>query len=422
MLFSLRKEKKKDTSRRRRESVFIGLSGGVDSAVAAALLCNDGYDVFGVYIRTWQPDWMKCTWREERRDAMRVSAHLRIPFLELDLSEEYRIYVAEYFIDEYKKGRTPNPDVMCNKEIKFGRFYNWARTHGADYVATGHYSQILPLLPCPVRRGMASSPDSGRTNESDQLSSGAIYSPKTLGGSPHLDGVGMGLFCSTDTTKDQSYFLWTLKSEQLNHILFPIGNFEKKHVRQLAKKFGIPVAEKKDSQGICFIGDIGMKEFLMHYILQKRGDVLNTDGDIIGYHDGAVFYTIGERHGFIITKKGASDEPMYVVEKDIEENTITVAPLVPLSPSSDEGQLTYFRGAKINLISINDINSTLAIGQKLSCQIRYHGEIKSCMVSEYNLVLHTATVILDVSDATIASGQSLVIYDGDRCVGGGVIE
>ena len=241
----------------RNRKVYIGMSGGVDSSVSAALLKKAGYDVTGVFIKVWQPDWINCTWKEDRMDAMRVAALLDIPFITLDLEKEYKEEVVDYMISEYRAGRTPNPDVMCNRYVKFGGFYDWAMKQGADYVATGHYAQVI-------------------------------------------DGK---LIAGNDKNKDQTYFLWTLNKEQLSKTIFPVGNIEKPEVRKLAKKFNLPNAEKKDSQGLCFIGKIDIKEFLSHYIDSKRGNVLNIEGEVIGEHDGSFFFTIGERHGFNILKK-----------------------------------------------------------------------------------------------------------------------
>ena len=218
-----------------KKKVFVGLSGGVDSAVSATLLKKQGYEVVGVFIKTWHPDFLECNEEDERRDAMRVAAFLDIPFLTFDLADVYKKEVADYMIREYKEGRTPNPDVMCNKEVKFGTFLKKAISMGADCVATGHYARVLS--PCE-------------------------------GGVP--EGRG-GLLKGKDPSKDQSYFLWTLKQEQLERIVFPIGNLKKTEVRKLAKKFNLPVAEKKDSQGICFLGEIDLKEFLKHYIKLKKG-------------------------------------------------------------------------------------------------------------------------------------------------------
>src|SRR3989338_5279788 len=223
--------------------VFVGLSGGVDSAVSAALLKQQGYSVTGVFIKVWQPDFLPCSWREERRDAMKVAIALDIPFLFFDFEEEYKKGVVDTVVREYKAGRTPNPDVLCNKEIKFGAFWKKAKEMGADYIATGHYAQIIPRFDLGISE----------------------VEPRLL-----LEGK--------DKEKDQSYFLWTLNRNDLTHILFPVGSLEKGEVRKLARRYHLPVSDKKDSQGICFIGEIRMDEFLSHFISTKPGKVLNTRG------------------------------------------------------------------------------------------------------------------------------------------------
>jgi len=335
--------------------VFVGVSGGVDSSVSAAILKDQGHEVIGVFIRTWQPDWIECTWRDERRDAMRVCAHLGIPFVELDLEQEYKQGVADYMIAEYRAGRTPNPDVMCNREVKFGGFLNWAKKNGG-VVATGHYAQ----------------------NVNNQL----------------VKGI--------DPSKDQSYFLWTLTNDQLKHVLFPIGHLQKSDVRKLAEKYNLPTATKKDSQGICFIGDINMKEFLSHYIETKHGEVLNDQGEIIGTHDGALFYTLGERHGFTITEKTPDDKPYYVIAKDIDRNTITVSQY----PQDQETSHT---------VKLNGCVWRVPLEQKkYTAQIRYHGELKPCFIENDE-------VVFDDPDFSLSVGQSVVIYDGEVCVGGGIL-
>ncbi|MGH7250067.1 MAG: tRNA 2-thiouridine(34) synthase MnmA, partial [Minisyncoccia bacterium] len=275
-------------SKQKKKLIFVGLSGGVDSAVSAALLQKAGYEVVGVFMKTWHPDFLECNEEEERRDAMRVAAHLDIPFLTFDFEKEYKRAVADYMIREYKEGRTPNPDVMCNKEVKFGAFLKKALSMGANYVATGHYARIVD-----TENFLETAP-------SETKRQGTHTFPKN---SPHLlQGV--------DSAKDQSYFLWTLRQEQLSKILFPIGHLKKTEVRKLAKKFNLPVSEKKDSQGICFLGPVDLKEFLKHYIKEKKGEVVLARGEarpngeagrVIGFHDGVVFHTLGERHGFTIT-------------------------------------------------------------------------------------------------------------------------
>src|SRR3990167_4638929 len=261
------------------KKVFVAMSGGVDSSVAAALLKNEGYDVTGVHMFCWEG----CENNEDKQDALCVAAVLDIPFLVWDFKKEYREAVFNYMIREYAAGRTPNPDVMCNKEIKFGVFLKRALEAGADFIATGHY----------VRRDKTA-----RLPRVLTLSAGAPTPTR------HSRGF-ISLFSARDTSKDQSYFLWTLTQDQLKHSIFPIGDYLKSEVRKLAKKFNLPTAEKKDSQGLCFMGKIDVKEFLKHYIKPKRGNVLNEEGEVVGTHDGAMFFTLGERHGFEITQKTA---------------------------------------------------------------------------------------------------------------------
>ena len=225
--------------------VFVGMSGGVDSAVSAALLKEQGYEVVGVFIRTWHPDFLSCNEEEERHDAMCIAAHLDIPFLTFNFEDVYKKEVADYMITEYKEGRTPNPDVMCNKYVKFGAFLKKAISMGADYVATGHYALNTKQL---LSRG-------SHSNLKMVDESNIAYA---------AESTALCLKKSIDPSKDQSYFLWTLKQEQLEKILFPIGHLKKTEVRRLAKKFKLPVAEKKDSQGICFLGVVDLKEFLKH--------------------------------------------------------------------------------------------------------------------------------------------------------------
>lgn len=350
--------------------VFIGLSGGVDSSVSAALLLEQGYDVVGVFMKVWQPDFIECTWREERRDAMRVAAHLNIPFLTFDLEQEYKQGVADYMISEYKAGRTPNPDVMCNKEVKFGAFLKKARAMGADYIATGHYAQ----------------------NTFD----------KKLG--------AFSMRKSADSEKDQTYFLWTLGQEELAYTLFPIGHLTKPEVRKLAKRFGLPTEQKKDSQGVCFLGKLDMKEFLGHYIPKKRGIVIDETGREIGTHDGAVFYTIGERHGFHIDTSSTNEQAHYIVEKDIKKNTLTVStkPRDQFSESAKEIKLESVRWSQ------GVVPDTK---KKYMARLRYRQELASCRIQ----VEKAMCVVFDTPEIAASSGQSLVLYDDDICLGGGVI-
>ena len=268
--------------------VFVGMSGGVDSSVSALLLKKAGYDVTGVFIKVWQPDWITCNWKEERIEAMRVAAHIGIQFVTLDLVQEYKTEVIDYMIAEYKAGRTPNPDVMCNREVKFGAFWRWARAQGAHFVATGHYARVCK-----------SEPDTSSSERASKPAGFVLCSwppPARPAGrrcaaqcpSEFVSGSDFSLLTGTDNNKDQSYFLWTLNQDDLEHIMFPVGHLTKPQVRALATKHKLPNAEKKDSQGLCFIGKIDVKEFLSHYIRTEKGNVLNERGEIIGTHEGAL--------------------------------------------------------------------------------------------------------------------------------------
>lgn len=373
--------------------VFVGLSGGVDSAVSAALLQKAGYEIVGVFIKTWHPDFLECNEEAERRDAMRVAAFLDIPFLTFNLEDVYKKEVGDYMIREYRAGRTPNPDVMCNKEVKFGAFLKKALSMGADFVATGHYAKI------------------------------AFAQDFLLRNVNHLQKQ-FSLNKGKDPSKDQSYFLWTLNQKQLSKILFPVGNLQKTEVRKLAKKFNLPVAEKKDSQGICFLGAVDLKEFLKHYIKPKKGKVLNEKGEEIGYHDGVVFHTLGERHGFTITKKSPNDKRYYIVAKDIKKNVLIVSQY-PLRPSDTSPYSRGRPGRGINLENTNWISGIPKANKNYTAQIRYHGEFLSCQVK---ITGKTKAKIMFQELASglpaktlVAAGQSAVIYDGDICLGGGVV-
>jgi tRNA-specific 2-thiouridylase len=379
--------------------VFVGVSGGVDSSVSLALLQEQGYDVMGVFIRTWQPDFIECTWRDERRDAMRVCAHLGVPFLECDLESVYRDEVAMYMIDEYRKGRTPNPDVMCNKKVKFGGFLDFAMAHGADYVATGHYAQ--------VEKQITTEPFEASNFDRGGVGTG-------LEKLACEKGVRYFLKQSTDHNKDQTYFLWTLTQDQLSKTLFPVGHLEKSEVRKLAEKYKLPTATKKDSQGVCFLGMIDMKEFLAHYIEKKEGQVLNEKGEVIGTHDGSVFITLGQRHGFTITEKGTDDKRYYVISKDIQKNTITVSDdLQSITDSIEKEEKTIHLSQVV-------FHNQLDEEKIYQARIRYRQQLQECTLkwsTNKELLLTFITPQLNPS-----KGQSCVIYDGDLCLGGGVIE
>ncbi len=371
----------------RGKKVYVGMSGGVDSSVSAALLKKAGYDVTGVFIKVWQPEWFECTWREDRLDAMRVAAKLDVPFVTLDLEKEYKKEVVDYMIAEYKAGRTPNPDVMCNKHVKFGGFYTWAMAQGADYVATGHYARVGKVENLKFKIKNVGS-DSSTKN----------YQLKT----------------ALDSNKDQSYFLWTLTVDQLAHTLFPIGDLEKPQVRKYAEKFGLATAQKKDSQGLCFIGKVDVKDFLKRFIEPKRGDVLSIDGKVIGFHDGATFFTLGERHGFTITQKGTNDEARYIVAKDIEKNTITVSPF--MNTATSRAGVSKARLTQVNIIN----PSELKIDHPYTARARYRQAPVECKITKYSS--DYLEIGFDTPQENISPGQSLVLYDGEVCMGGGIIE
>ncbi len=341
------------------KKVFVGLSGGVDSSVSAFLLKQQGYDVTGVFIKVWQPDFIECTWKEDRLDAMRVAALLDIPFVTLDLEKEYKEGVIDYMIEEYRKGRTPNPDVMCNREVKFGAFFNWVKRQDKDaYIATGHYAEHN----------------------------------------------GTSLLKSKDENKDQTYFLWALRKEILPSVIFPVGKMEKSEVRLLAQEANLPVANKKDSQGLCFVGTVDIKTLLKKYIDEKEGDVLDETGTAIGHHTGVMFYTIGERHGFTVTKKSTDDAPYFIIAKDIEKNTITVSHTEPAESAGE-------------IIALEKINWTQGIkkGDMYEARTRYRAPLAKVVVVDEN------HIELLTGELTKVSGQSLVLYDGEMCVGGGII-
>lgn len=328
----------------RGKKIFVGLSGGVDSAVSAALLQRAGADVTGVFIKGWYPPGMPCTWAVERRDAMQVAARLRIPFRTLDASAEYKKSVIEYLINEYRTGRTPNPDVMCNKEVKFGAFYRFAKKSGADAIATGHYR------------------------------SGA---------------------------KDQSYFLWAVPKNILEETIFPVGHMEKKDVRAHAKRFSLPVAEKRDSQGVCFLGSISIEEFLRSEFGTLPGRAMDEDGQVIGGHDGAVLYTLGER---IALRDAVEPGPWFVLAKDIATNDLIVGKTRVLNSQAVDRNITF-----------TDANWFGDPGHAMEAQYRYRGPRVPGHIEKDHFV---CTAILP---ETPTPGQSIVFYRNDELIGGGII-
>ena len=285
------------SNRKHKQKVLVAMSGGVDSSVAAALLLQQGYDVSGAFMKQWSNGMQNaCTWKQDRRDALRVAAHLGIPLITLDFEKEYRQWVMEYMFREYQASRTPNPDVLCNKYIKFGVWLDVAKKLGFDYLATGHYAII-----------------------------------KTL---KHKNIKTYHLMQAADENKDQTYFLHQLIQAQLAQVLFPVGNYLKSEVRGLARRFDLPTADRAESMGICFVGEMPMKEFLQQRIKTKKGKIVTTAGDMVGRHDGLSYYTIGQRSGLFLSSRAnpavagfARDDnnrPLYVVEKRIKTNELVV--------------------------------------------------------------------------------------------------
>jgi tRNA-specific 2-thiouridylase len=341
--------------------VYVGMSGGVDSSLTAALLKEQGYDVTGVYMKNWTKDLpgMKCPWADDLADAKRVAVQLGIDFKVFDFENEYKHKVVDYMIEEYKLGRTPNPDIMCNQEVKFKLFLETALEDGADMIATGHYARVE-------------------------------------------NGV---LKQAVDANKDQTYFLYRVTEKALQKTLFPLGEFTKPTVREMAKERGLYTAAKKDSQGICFVGQIGIREFLSQYVEQVAGPIIDKKtGKVLGQHDGAIFYTIGQRHGLDL----GGGLPYYVVGKDMDMNEVYV--------TTDLNDETLWK-PELTLRNVHWINKAPAEGT-FHVRIRHRAPLTPASVSfdgdDVKLVLHDA-------ERAAAAGQSVVLYDGDVCIGGGII-
>ena len=357
------------------KKVALGMSGGVDSSLSAHLLKEQGYEVTGVFLECWRAP--GCRTDQDRQDALKIALKLNIPFQVLDFKQTYHDKVVEYFFDEYQAGRTPNPDVMCNKEIKFGLFYDWAMENDFDYVATGHYAKT----------------------KADQL-----LTPK-------------------DGWKDQTYFLYLMTQEQLRHTLFPLADLTKKDVRIQAEKRGIHVADKPDSVGICFIGDIDVKKFIKDRLGEKPGEVIDVKGNVIGSHNGIWFYTIGQRHGFIINPdslikqsdgsiiKRTNLPPFYVINKDAGKNQL----IVGFGP--DAHQLKFV------ISDFHLIDKSEKLPSTLLIRIRHTGEMLPAKLKKKD-----GKHLVELKEPTkgIAAGQSAVIYqkideNNYKCLGGGII-
>lgn len=361
----------------KKKKVVLGMSGGVDSSVAAILLKEQGYEVIGVFMKNWEEKDENgvCMAEEDYKDVIAVAEQLEIPYYSVNFVKEYWDKVFTYFLNEYKKGRTPNPDVMCNKEIKFRAFLDYAMKIGADYVATGHYARVV--------------------HEEDE--NGKIKSTM-------LRGV--------DNNKDQTYFLCQLNQEQLEKVLFPIGDYEKPKIREIAEKYNLATAKKKDSTGICFIGERNFNEFLSKYLPAKGGDIVNIQGKVLGKHHGLMYYTIGQRKGIGIgnTKEGTG-EPWFVVDKDLEKNQLIV--------TQGDNSLLYSKGlvaTDFNFINPGDVSFPL------ECTVKFRYRQADTKATINDLGNGEYEVIFDEPQKAVTLGQIVVTYKGEECLGGGVID
>lgn len=341
------------------KTVFLGMSGGIDSSVSAILLQEQGYRVVGVYMKNWSRDLpgMQCPWAEDLADAKRVAVKLGLDFRIFDFEAEYKQKVVDYMLAEFRQGRTPNPDIMCNQEIKFKLFYQLAREQGADLIATGHYARV----------------------------------------------DGQKLLCAIDDNKDQTYFLYRISKEAVSYTLFPVGHLKKSAVREIAVAHQLDNATKKESMGVCFVGDVGIKDFLKIYLPVQPGPVLDADtGKTLGFHDGAIFYTIGQRHGLNL----GGGLPYYVVAKDISKNTISVSKnLQHQSLWTTQLKLTdlFFRQA-------------ITPGLPLFVRLRHRAPL---IPAAYDVVSQSLEFTHPVKRP--AAGQSAVFYQQQICLGGGII-
>lgn len=354
----------------KKSKVVVGMSGGVDSSVAAYMLKDMGYDVIGVFMKNWdeKDEYGYCTAAEDFEDVRAVCDQIGIPYYGVNFVREYYERVFKYFLDEYNKGRTPNPDVMCNKEIKFKAFLDYAMKIGADYIATGHYARL-----------------------------------------DYVEGE-FRLLKGVDPNKDQSYFLCMLNQKQLSKTIFPIGHLYKKDVRSIAKDLKLKTADKKDSTGICFIGERNFKKFLMDYLPAKPGEIRTLSGEVVGRHDGLMYYTLGQRKGLGIGGRG-SGEPWFVVRKDLENNVLYVV-------QGDHPAL-YSSGldaVDVHWISQNDPPDSF----KCNAKFRYRQKDQGVTVIRTGDAKYE--VKFDEPQKAVTPGQAVVFYDGDVCLGGGIID
>ena len=349
--------------------VVVGMSGGVDSSVAALLLKEQGYDVIGIFMKNWDDtdEFGVCTATEDYEDVIRVCNQIGIPYYAVNFEKQYWDKVFTYFLDEYKAGRTPNPDVMCNKEIKFKAFLEHAMKLGADYLATGHYARV-----------------------------------------EYRDGE-YKMLRGVDENKDQTYFLNQLTQSQLEKVMFPIGNIEKSKVREIAKEANLATATKKDSTGICFIGERNFKEFLSNYLPAQPGNMETLEGEVVGKHDGLMYYTIGQRHGLGI---GGAGDPWFVIGKDLERNVLFVGQAF----HNDKLYSDSIIAVDVSWVTEKEVKDTF------ECTAKFRYRQPDNQVTVHKLDDGTVKVVFAEPIRAITPGQSVVFYNGDECLGGGTID
>ncbi len=348
--------------------VVVGLSGGVDSAVSALLLKRQGYDVIGVFMKNWNEDNDDgvCTAESDWRDVRDVCDKIDIPYYAVDFAQEYWDRVFTLFLNEYKAGRTPNPDVLCNREIKFKAFLDFAMKAGAEKMATGHFVQ---------------------TDAEGHL----------------LRGI--------DPNKDQSYFLYMVHREQLQKAMFPVGHMTKQEVRKMAEEAGLPVSKKKDSTGVCFIGERNFKQFLKGFLPAQPGDMVTPEGEVVGRHDGLMYYTLGQRRGLGIGGRG-DGRSFFVVDKDLKKNQLIVV-------QGEDHPLLYSKGCTADQATFVGEPLPENTPCKLTAKFRYRQPDQPVTVTRVGDQLH---FVYDAPQRAVTPGQSAVIYDGDKCLGGGIID